>query len=400
MPRRWPPSSRSTRARRAAGSSPGPGLFAGARPQSDPRRAGRGAVCARAARRRLRAGARPCARAGRPAARAAAGAGGAARRQERRQQADRGAPARGRRRLGGDRGGALGGRAREGARGRAADGAGGARRGDGRPPQPARPRRRAGGHGAARGRGGGRRRARPPGAARPPRGPRGRRARGGLAVRLPEGPARDARAGAGAVGPRVAVGAWVRAGGAAGAGPRGGAVRHRLPARHRTADLPRARGRPVPGRHQRGAAGLAARRGDAQRGRAAAALRRLLAVLPPRGRRGRQGHPRHLPRAPVRQGRDVRVRPPGGVRRRARAPARDRGGADAGAGPALPRGEHRGGRPRQLRRKKYDIEAWLPGQERYRELTSCSNTTDYQARRLDIRYRPSEGVEPASTRTP
>jgi seryl-tRNA synthetase len=41
--------------------------------------------------------------------------------------------------------------------------------------------------------------------------------------------------------------------------------------------------------------------------------------------------------------------------------------------------------------KKYDCEAWLPGQERYRELTSCSNTTDYQARRLDIRYRPDEG---------
>jgi seryl-tRNA synthetase len=40
---------------------------------------------------------------------------------------------------------------------------------------------------------------------------------------------------------------------------------------------------------------------------------------------------------------------------------------------------------------KYDLEAWLPGQERYRELTSCSNTTDYQARRLDIRYRPAEG---------
>jgi seryl-tRNA synthetase len=36
---------------------------------------------------------------------------------------------------------------------------------------------------------------------------------------------------------------------------------------------------------------------------------------------------------------------------------------------------------------KYDLEAWLPGQQRYRELTSCSNTTDYQARRLDIRYR-------------
>ena len=41
--------------------------------------------------------------------------------------------------------------------------------------------------------------------------------------------------------------------------------------------------------------------------------------------------------------------------------------------------------------KKYDCEAWLPGQGRYRELTSCSNTTDYQARRLDIRYRTGEG---------
>jgi seryl-tRNA synthetase len=37
--------------------------------------------------------------------------------------------------------------------------------------------------------------------------------------------------------------------------------------------------------------------------------------------------------------------------------------------------------------KKYDCEAWLPSQGRYRELTSCSNTTDYQARRLDIRMR-------------
>jgi len=37
--------------------------------------------------------------------------------------------------------------------------------------------------------------------------------------------------------------------------------------------------------------------------------------------------------------------------------------------------------------KKYDIEAWLPGQGRYRELTSTSNTTDFQARRLEIRVR-------------
>jgi seryl-tRNA synthetase len=41
--------------------------------------------------------------------------------------------------------------------------------------------------------------------------------------------------------------------------------------------------------------------------------------------------------------------------------------------------------------KKYDCEAWMPGQERYRELTSTSNTTDFQARRLDIRYRPNGG---------
>jgi seryl-tRNA synthetase len=42
--------------------------------------------------------------------------------------------------------------------------------------------------------------------------------------------------------------------------------------------------------------------------------------------------------------------------------------------------------------KKYDIEVWLPGQERYRELTSCSNCTDYQARRLDTRYRAEKGT--------
>ena len=41
--------------------------------------------------------------------------------------------------------------------------------------------------------------------------------------------------------------------------------------------------------------------------------------------------------------------------------------------------------------KKYDCEAWLPGQGRYRELTSCSNTTDFQARRLDIRSRRDGG---------
>ncbi len=41
--------------------------------------------------------------------------------------------------------------------------------------------------------------------------------------------------------------------------------------------------------------------------------------------------------------------------------------------------------------KKYDLEAWLPSQQRYREVTSTSNTTDFQARRLDIRYRAEDG---------
>ena len=49
--------------------------------------------------------------------------------------------------------------------------------------------------------------------------------------------------------------------------------------------------------------------------------------------------------------------------------------------------------------KKYDIEGWFPHQQRYREITSTSNTTDYQARRLGIRYRPDgqKGTEFVAT---
>ena len=49
--------------------------------------------------------------------------------------------------------------------------------------------------------------------------------------------------------------------------------------------------------------------------------------------------------------------------------------------------------------KKYDCEAWLPGQQRHRELTSTSNTTDFQSRRLDIRYRPAAGGGPRHVHT-
>ena len=43
--------------------------------------------------------------------------------------------------------------------------------------------------------------------------------------------------------------------------------------------------------------------------------------------------------------------------------------------------------------KKFDIEAWYPSQGTYREVTSCSNTTDFQARRLKIRVRKESGNE-------
>ena len=39
-------------------------------------------------------------------------------------------------------------------------------------------------------------------------------------------------------------------------------------------------------------------------------------------------------------------------------------------------------------RKTYDLEVWLPGQGAYREISSCSNTGDFQARRMKARYRP------------
>jgi seryl-tRNA synthetase len=47
--------------------------------------------------------------------------------------------------------------------------------------------------------------------------------------------------------------------------------------------------------------------------------------------------------------------------------------------------------------RKFDCEGWFPSQERYRELTSTSNTTDFQARRLGIRHRVGKNLEPVHT---
>ena len=50
-------------------------------------------------------------------------------------------------------------------------------------------------------------------------------------------------------------------------------------------------------------------------------------------------------------------------------------------------------------RKTYDLEVWLPGQGRHREISSCSNCGDFQARRMDARYRPAEGKGTAFVHT-
>jgi seryl-tRNA synthetase len=44
-------------------------------------------------------------------------------------------------------------------------------------------------------------------------------------------------------------------------------------------------------------------------------------------------------------------------------------------------------------RKTYDLEVWLPGQNAYREISSCSNCGDFQARRMQARFRPKEGKD-------
>jgi seryl-tRNA synthetase len=49
--------------------------------------------------------------------------------------------------------------------------------------------------------------------------------------------------------------------------------------------------------------------------------------------------------------------------------------------------------------KTYDIEVWLPGQKTYREISSCSVCTDFQARRMNARYRPADGKGPRFVHT-
>jgi seryl-tRNA synthetase len=50
-------------------------------------------------------------------------------------------------------------------------------------------------------------------------------------------------------------------------------------------------------------------------------------------------------------------------------------------------------------RKTYDIEVWLPGQDTYREISSCSVCGDFQARRMNARYRPADAKHPVHVHT-
>ena len=185
----------------------------------------------------------------------------------------------------------------------------------------------------------------------------------GLALRLPRGRPRADRAGALPLGARPPRAEGLHARPPARARARGRHGRHRVPAHRRGQHLPARARRPVPDGHVRGGARRLPRRRDAGRERPAAPLRRLLDQLPPRGRRRGQGHARDVPRAPVRQGGDVRARAARGVAGGAPRPARDRGGARRRARPRLPRGRHRRRRPGRLGRAQVRHRGVVPGPE-------------------------------------
>ena len=131
-----------------------------------------------------------------------------------------------------------------------------------------------------------------------------------------------------------------------------------------------------------------------------AEVHRAHAVLPLRGRRRRQGHARPDPPAPVRKGGAGAHREARGFvcgARRAHRQCRE-GAAEARAAVS------RGGAVRAATSgfgsaKTYDIEVWLPGQDKYREISSCSNCEAFQARRMQARWRNPETGKPEPLHT-
>ena len=152
--------------------------------------------------------------------------------------------------------------------------------------------------------------------------------------------------------------------------------------------------------HRRGAADQPGPRVDRRRGRAAAAASPPARLLPRRGGRSRQGHARHDPPAPVHQGR-------AGVDHDARSRAADEHERMLACAEEVLRRLDLHYRVVTLctgdmgfaSQKTYDIEVWLPGQGAYREISSCSNCGEFQARRMAARYRTREGrqIRPVHT---
>ena len=159
---------------------------------------------------------------------------------------------------------------------------------------------------------------------------------------------------------------------------------HGLSAHRRGEHLPRRARRPLPDRDVRGRACRPAHGRDPRGGCAAAPLRGLLHVLSPRGGRRRKGHARACSAciSSTRSRCSSSAEPAGSTEEHERLLSIEEelvqelgipyrvvnvAAGDLGASAA----------------KKYDIEAWFPSQERYREITSTSNTTDFQARRLE-----------------
>jgi seryl-tRNA synthetase len=113
----------------------------------------------------------------------------------------------------------------------------------------------------------------------------------------------------------------------------------------------------------------------------------------------RQGHRRHAAPAPVREGRDGLDHPPEDEPRRAR---RMTGCAEAILEAlglpyrtvVLCTGDTGFGA-----RRTHDIEVWLPGQDTYREISSCSVCGDFQARRMNARYRRDPEAKPEFVHT-
>ena len=160
--------------------------------------------------------------------------------------------------------------------------------------------------------------ARPPRARRAARRDRHRARRQGVrrAVLLPHRRRRAAAARRCSTGDRAGGASRVHPDDHAGAGQAGGDGGHRLPRRSTPSEVYRLEADDLylVGTSEVPLAAYHIGR-DPRRRPAAAALRRLVVVLPPRGRLVRQGHPRHHPGAPVRQGRDVLLLPARGGRR-------------------------------------------------------------------------------------